>query len=136
VYGVRDWDSTFFFIHLSTLLTRLYVEVGVLLTCAKTLVLNVCIISLRFDALVHKNNVIQSPFIEMSVPYTENERLCIFVLGYRFCISFCDFLSGLRTFPTVCYCFSFYYEAILLKKIIITIHKLQNIYEVTILLTI
>ena len=61
-----------------TLFSRLYVRVGILLTCGKHL--HDCIISLSEKVWAQKTRLTTSLFIEVPVPRQESERSCICVL--------------------------------------------------------
>jgi hypothetical protein len=64
---------------IKTLFARLYVKVGILLTCGKDL--HGRIISLRGELYAHRTSLIPPPlFIEVSMPGQERERSCICVL--------------------------------------------------------
>ena len=69
-----------------TLFARIYVRVGILLTCGKHLPMHDRIISLTGEACAHKTSLAPPLFIEVSVPIQENERFMHLCQGYRFCL--------------------------------------------------
>ena len=65
-----------------TLFVRLYVRVGILLTCGKHL--HDRIISLRGEVWSHKASLVPLFFYEVSFPSQKCERSCICLLGLSF----------------------------------------------------
>jgi hypothetical protein len=88
-----------------TMLARLYVKVGILLTCGKYL--HDPIISLRGDGWTHKTSLSPPFLIEVFVPSKEIEQyLCVRRIDFA---CFCHFVMDFGTVPTVWYFFFFHY---------------------------
>ena len=85
------------------MLARLYVKVGILLTCGKYL--HDPIISLRGDGWTHKTSLSPPFFIEVFVPSKEIEQyLCVRRIDFA---CFCHFVMDFGTVRTVWYFFFF-----------------------------
>jgi hypothetical protein len=73
IYNVQDYCVLY-----KTLLARLYMRLGILLTCRKHL--HDCIISVRVDVWAHNISLTPPLFIEVPIPSQKSARSCICVL--------------------------------------------------------
>ena len=99
-YNVHDYS----FIHKNTVIARLYVSVGILLTRRKYL--HDCISSLRGDVCAHKTSLTPQLFIEVPVPRQESDQSCICVLGVSIVPVSTILIFDFEIVPTVWYFFS------------------------------